>query len=87
MTTQDIIQYCFFYKGEELIPSKFDQKNEGKLWVAEKFICEEIPHLIDKKNPRNSIKQYIESYVSKWSPYKYDDIMNTYQSYAEAHHN
>lgn len=83
MTTQDIIKYCFFYKGEELIPPKFNKKNEGKLWVAEKYICEEIPHLIDEKNPRKSMQLYIESYVGKWSPFKYNEVMETYLSYSQ----
>lgn len=35
MNEQDLLKYCFFYKGEAIIPPTFDKKNEGKLWVAE----------------------------------------------------
>lgn len=49
MNEQDLLKYCFFYKGEAIIPPTFDKKNEGKLWVAEKYVCEEIPNLIDKE--------------------------------------
>lgn len=78
MTAEDLMKYCFFYKGEALIPSCFDKKNEGQLWVAEKFICEEIPNLIDKGNPRKSIASYVASYVGKWNPFDFMDVMETY---------
>ncbi|WP_288510136.1 hypothetical protein [uncultured Prevotellamassilia sp.] len=78
MTTEDIMKYCFFYKGETIIPSRFVKKNEGKLWVAEKYICEDIPNLIDKENPRRSIASYIAAYVGKWAPFNFMDIMATY---------
>ena len=84
MTEQDLLKYCYFYKGEALIPPDFDKKNEGKLWVAEKFICEEIPHLIDEENPRKSIASYIDSYVGKWAPFKHDEVMTTYYYYADS---
>lgn len=83
MTEQDLLKYCLFYKGEELLPRDFDKKNEGKLWVAEKFICEEIPHLINEKTPRKSMAGYIESYVGKWAPYELKGVMETYQSYVD----
>lgn len=82
MTEQDLLKYCFFYKGEAMIPQKFDKKNEGKLWVAEKYICEEIPNFIDEGNPRKSIALYISAYVGKWAPFRYDEVMNTYIQYA-----
>ena len=86
MTEQDLLKYCHFYKGEELVPQGFDRRNEGKLWVAEKFICEEIPHLIDEGNPRKSIVGYIESYVGKWAPYELENVMETYKSYVDNDH-
>lgn len=71
-------EILFFYKGEIIIPSRFVKKNEGKLWVAEKYICEDIPNLIDKENPRRSIASYIAAYVGKWAPFNFMDIMATY---------
>ena len=41
MNETSILQYCYFYKGEEICPKQYDGKNEGKLWQAEKLICEE----------------------------------------------
>ena len=64
------------------MPEEYDGKNEGKLWLAEKFICEEIPHLIDRENLRMSIRDYIESYVGKWAPWETESIMKTYDRYA-----
>lgn len=78
MNEQDLLKYCFFYKGEAIIPPTFDKKNEGKLWVAEKYVCEEIPNLIDKENPRKSIASFVFAYVSKWSPYIFLEVMGTY---------
>ena len=78
MTEQEVMKFCHYYKGEAMIPQSFDQKNEGKLWVAEKVICEEFPNLIERNNPRRKIAELIAAYVSKWSPMKFYSIMQTY---------
>lgn len=78
MTEQEILKYCHFYKGEAMIPQSLDQKNEGKLWVAEKAVCEDFSHLIDRDNPRRKIAEIVAAYVSKWSPMKFRPIMRTY---------
>ena len=78
MTEQEILQYCQFYKGEAMIPQSFDQKNEGKLWVAEKAICEDFSNLIDRSNPRRKVAELVAAYVSKWSPLKFRSVMKTY---------
>ena len=51
MNETSILQYCYFYKGEEICPKQYDGKNEGKLWQAEKFICEELFGLVDNSPP------------------------------------
>lgn len=51
MNETSILQYCYFYKGEEICPKQYDGKNEGKLWQAEKFICEELFGLVDNSTP------------------------------------
>lgn len=61
-----------------MIPQSFDQKNDGKLWVAEKAICEEFSNLIDRSNPRRKIAELVAAYVSKWSPFKFRSVMKTY---------
>lgn len=78
MTEQDLLQYCSFYKGEALVPIAFDKKNEGKLWVAEKYVCEEIPNLVNRENPRKSIASFVAAYVGKWDPYGFLETMETY---------
>ena len=78
MTENDLIPYCFFYKGEAIIPSSYDHTDEGKLWVAEKFVCEELPNQIDKEEPRKSIALLVASYVGKWSPFKFHEVMDIY---------
>lgn len=60
------------------MPESFDKKNEGKLWVAEKYLCEEAPFLIKENNPRRDMANYVAAYVGKWSPYNFYDIMQTY---------
>ena len=78
MNETSLLQYCHFYKGEELCPKRYDGKNGGKLWQAEKFICEELFGLVDNSNPRISMAQFVSDYVQKWSPYKFRDVMETY---------
>ena len=78
MNETSILQYCYFYKGEEICPKQYDGKNEGKLWQAEKFICEELFGLVDNSTPRISTAQLVSDYVQKWSPYKFRDVMETY---------
>ena len=53
MNETSILQYCYFYKGEEICPKQYDGKNEGKLWQAEKFICEELFGFVDNSTPPN----------------------------------
>ena len=78
MNETSILQYCYFYKGEEICPKQYDGKNEGKLWQAEKFICEELFGLVDNSTPRISTAQLVSDYVQKWSPYNFRDVMETY---------
>ena len=47
MTYNQLLEYCYFYKGEVLCPKEFDRKNEGELWFAEKMICEDLSELVD----------------------------------------
>lgn len=71
-------EILFFLQRRDYNTISICQKNEGKLWVAEKYICEDIPNLIDKENPRRSIASYIAAYVGKWAPFNFMDIMATY---------
>ncbi len=78
MTEQELLKYCFFYKGEALCPPRYDQKDEGKLWQAEKVVCEELQHMVDTDNPRTSIAKVIAAYVAKWSPWTFEQVMRVY---------
>ncbi len=31
MTYNQLLKYCYFYKGEVICPKEFDKKNEGEL--------------------------------------------------------
>ncbi len=83
MTEQELLKLCFYYKGEELVPPRFSKTDEGKLWQAEKIICEELQCLIEKENPKMSIAKAVAAYVSKWCPYDFGKIMDEYFSNAE----
>ncbi len=78
MTWQESLKYCFFYKGEAIIPTVFEGKDEGQLWVAEKFVCEEISNQIDEESPRESMASWVAAYVSKWNPYGYREVLDLY---------
>ncbi len=81
MTKEDLLPYCRIYKGEADVPEKYDGKDEGELWVAERFVCEEIPNLISKKHPGKDLENYVEAYVSKWDPFGWVEVMQMYSSY------
>ena len=78
MTSEDVEKYCTFYKGECFVPSSISDKDEIRMWRAEKYVCEEVAHLIDENNPRKSILSYIEAYISKWAPYDCNEILSKY---------
>ena len=78
MYERSLIRYCHFYNGETLCPKEFDGKNEGKLWQAEKIICEDMYNCIDGSNPHISLARYVGAYVGKWDPFGYHDVMETY---------
>ena len=78
MTSNAMIRYCRYYKGEAICPPQYDKTNAGKLWQAEKFVCEEFFNLINWVVPYYSFIEYVSAYVEKWSPYKCEEIMNEY---------
>lgn len=79
MIEQNLLKYCYFYKGEALPP--FDQ-NDGRrlLWLAEKWICEEGNELIKPTDPKKSMALFVEAYVGKWAPFKASSIMELYSA-------
>lgn len=83
MTEQDLLKYFYFYKGEALIPAVFDKEDEGKLWVAEEYVSKHLHHLIDMEHPRESIRGWVESYVGKWDPYNWREVMAVYDNRAK----
>lgn len=79
MNRSEILRYCHFY-NEEVNPP-FEQKDGRRLlWLAERWVCEEGLGLIDDKEPQFTIASYIASYVGKWEPYKFADVMELYFS-------
>lgn len=72
----ELLRYCKFYRDEVISP--YTDSSRALLWMAERFICEEGCHLIDEKNIKDSMKDVVSSYVGKWNPYKYDEIMSLY---------
>lgn len=78
MTYDQLLQYCFFFRGEAICPQHYENKHEGKLWQAEKAICEDLSSLVDSSNARVSIARAVSLYVGKWHPYKLFDIMDIY---------
>ena len=79
MTEEDLLRYCFYYKGEAMMPQSFDNdSNLIELWTAEKFVCKEMTHMIDEKNPRKSVANWVAAYVSKWDPWEFRDVLDVY---------
>lgn len=75
---QELLKYCYFYKGEDACPEKYNGKKEGKLWHTEKAVCEYFPSVINDTSPRESFAQYVSAYIGKWCPYSLFEIMDVY---------
>jgi hypothetical protein len=78
MTELQLRPFCHFYHGETICPLDFDGKNEGKIWQAEKIVCEDFQNEIDPSNPAVSFAQYVVMYIEKWAPFTFADILETY---------
>ena len=82
MIGSEVLKYCHFYKEEANPP--YEQKDGRRLlWLAEQWVCNEGFRLIDDKEPQFSIASYVASYVGKWEPYRFTDVMELYFSSLE----
>ena len=70
MLEQDLLKYCFYYKGEVLNPFDDKHQNEGRLWIAEKMVCEEFPYLVDEKDPQKQMASLIANFVYDNLPFR-----------------
>ena len=61
-----------------IVPLSFVKKKEHALWLAEKYVCEELCNQIEANNPRKHIANFIAAYISKWMPYEFEKIMGIY---------
>lgn len=84
MTKQELLPYLFFYKGEDEMPSEIATNNEEQLWIAEKYVFDALLNKIGPQHPKEDIALWIESYVGKWNPYGWEDVMSTYYKRANA---
>ena len=73
VTLQNI---CKYYKGENKCPSEYNN-TEGQIWDAERWICSQ-PNLIGKQHPELDFVSYVASYIGKWNPYEYRDVVKFY---------
>lgn len=73
-----LLKYFFYYNKEVYVPTKYKSKNEHLLWLAERFIYEELPDITYSENPRKEIAHYIASYIGKWNPYNSHEILTAY---------
>lgn len=78
MTESQLLKYCLFYKGETLPPVEFNQTNAGKLWQAEKYICENLANNIAPDSPALEMATLVEAYVGKWAPFSANEVMSQY---------
>lgn len=79
MLYTELLELCFYYKGETISPPQFDNDNHAQeLWFAEKMICECLPDLVEDNNPRLSMAEAVALYVGKWDPYGQFEVMDTY---------
>ena len=75
---KELMKYCLYYKGEADVPAEFHSKAEGELWVAERFVCEHMTHMIDFKNKKKSFATWVVVYVGKWDPFGWVEVTEPY---------
>lgn len=80
MTSEDLQRYTKFYKGQPIVPPEYEGKDEEALWAAECFVCEDLHNNIDEDNIRESLDEWVEAYLGKWTPWRADDLMTLYRS-------
>ena len=78
MAADTLLRYCSYYKGENECPPEYYGKGEGQLWLAEKFVCDELCELLDAANLHVSFASYVGCYIGKWNPYGLHDVMRLY---------
>lgn len=76
-----LLQYCFFYKGEDEIPSEETWKSdfEHALWISEMTICVDMPHLVKGKDKKKSFHEWVIAFLGKWWPYQYAEYITAYE--------
>ena len=65
MTYKEILPYCLFFKGEELVPISFSQ-TDARSWLAEKKVFEEFPFLVSEEDPRTTLAAAVYSFLGKF---------------------
>lgn len=60
------------------MPASLEHTNAGKLWIAEKKVCDEFYDLVGYESPHKDIANLIEAYVGKWDPYGVHSTMETF---------
>ncbi len=76
MTTQELIQFCHYYKGEKECPST--DKIFAQLWTAEMMACTDLINMVSDNNPKHDLHNVVFAYVSKWNPYSYWETLDEY---------
>ncbi len=76
LNQSEALKYCKYYKGEKECPSELNE-TERQIWVAEKMICCHSD-MIGSDNPERDLVSYVASYVGKWDPWEYRDVINYY---------
>ena len=74
---------CTFYKGEKECPFEAKNGNAGKFWMAEWFVCEEYAKTVEKQ-VETDFYRMVASYISKWAPYNYPELLREYLSKSKA---
>ena len=77
MKKSEFLSYCLFFNWEEYAPQHFTE-NEALLWSAEKTIGDRLYRRIP--NSKKEVAEYVASFVAKWDPYGFADIMSVYFS-------
>lgn len=76
----DVSKFCAYYHGEEKCPQSYDHRIEGKLWLSESIVSEDIfINMIESaEDPNLEFVKLVVAMIQKWCPNEQDTILDFY---------
>lgn len=83
MKSKELLQYRYFYNGEDNDPFKTKYSNSNSaLWLCEKTCVEQFSDLISNEEV---FRNYIESLLGKWCLFSAHELWQYYNEIIRTH--